>query len=147
MEDKTYILNITPQTNVRSTQNDGVLFRIPEENLRPAGLKRKLRLEKYNRYKEDLFDLALEQGFTIPDEYFHVIFYIPVRKTFRKWKKEALHLRPHKVMPDGDNLFKAFLDALKKRDQVVFDFRVTKVWINEPQGHIEIIIPQVLPPS
>lgn len=129
---------ITPQTSVRSTQNDSVLFRIPEDQLSLHGLKRKRRLERYNLYKSDLFDEALSCSFVIPEDYFHITFFMPVRKSFRKWKKEALHLRPHLVKPDADNLFKAFLDALKKRDQVVYDFRCTKVWINSPNGHIQI---------
>ena len=48
------ILNITPQTHVRATQGDSIFFRIPREKLRPSGLSRLLRLEKYNQYKVDL---------------------------------------------------------------------------------------------
>ena len=51
---KKVILNITPQTHVRATQGDSIFFRIPREKLRPAGLSRLLRLEKYNKYKVDL---------------------------------------------------------------------------------------------
>ena len=43
------ILNITPQTHVRATQGDSIFFRIPREKLRPAGLSRLMRLEKYNQ--------------------------------------------------------------------------------------------------
>ena len=55
-----YILQITPQTNVRATQGDRIFFRIPREKLRKAGLSRLMRLEKYNEYKIDLSAKAEE---------------------------------------------------------------------------------------
>ena len=48
---KKYILNITPQTNVRATQGDKIFFRIPREKLYKSGLARLQRLERYNEYK------------------------------------------------------------------------------------------------
>ena len=57
------ILNITPQTHVRATQGDSVFFRIPREKLRPQGLKRLQRLERYNQYKVDLSAEAKKKNF------------------------------------------------------------------------------------
>lgn len=131
------ILQITPQTQVRSTQGDKIFFRIPEDKLRPEGLKRKKRLLKYNQYKSDLFDVAQEANFSIPEGHFHVIFYIPIAKTVRKKRRLELHLRPHRSRPDWDNLAKGFCDALLKRDESIHDIHVQKVWIDGP-GHIEI---------
>lgn len=132
-------LKIQPQTQVRSVQGDKIYFKIPKDQLRPEGLKRRLRLERYNQYKSDLFDVALEAGFKIPhDEYFHIIFFIPMPRTWRKWKRDKHDMRPHQSKPDKDNLEKAFMDALLKRDQAVYDSRVTKFWTADPVGWIEI---------
>ena len=134
----TTILNIRPQTHIRSTQQDSVLFRIPEDKLSPQGLKRKKRLDRYNNYKRDLFDVALDAGFTIPDDYFHVIFFLPMPKTYRKKQRLELNMRAHKIMPDVDNLAKAMFDSLKKRDQTIHDVRIQKIWIEHPTGFIQI---------
>lgn len=133
-------LMIRPQTNVRSTQGDSVFFRIPEDKLFPDGLKRKKRLVKYNNYKDDLVNEAIENGFSIPNDYFHVIFFIPFNKTARKHFRLDNNMRPHKVKPDIDNLYKAFTDALRRNDdQSIWDTRQTKVWIDHPTGYIQII--------
>lgn len=135
----TVTLMIKPQTHVRSTQGDAILFRIPEAQLRAPGLKRKTRLVKYNNYKNDLVDEAIEHNFSIPNDPFHVIFFIPFNKTARKHFRLDNNMRPHRVKPDVDNLYKAFSDALKKdKDQVIWDARMTKVWIDHPTGYIQI---------
>lgn len=133
------VLNIPPQTSVRSVQGDSIFFRIPEDQLRPEGLKRKKRLERYNRYKDDLFDIANSQDFILPSEdYFRIMYFIPMPKSWRKWKKEKHNGRKHQSKPDKDNMDKALQDALLKHDQVIWDSRSTKVWTDGP-GHIEII--------
>jgi Holliday junction resolvase RusA-like endonuclease len=123
------------------------LFRIPEEQLKPAGLARKLRIEMYNVYKEELRLAAFEAGFRLAKEYdaipegyyMHVIFYIPVSKSWKKWKKEQMHLKQHRQQPDRDNLEKAFFDALAKKDEGFADVRATKLWYNtESPGWIHV---------
>jgi Holliday junction resolvase RusA-like endonuclease len=132
------ILNITPITHVRATQGDKWVFRIPRDQLRPEGLKRLLRLEKYNQYKIDLLALALQQKFRPPEQGGHVVFYIPVPKTWKKYKKEAMHMQLHQSRPDVDNLLKSFLDSLMAEDKSIADIRVTKKWVNQEKGYIEI---------
>ena len=136
---KRTVFKINPQTNVRATQGDRILFRIPREKLRPAGLKRLLRLEKYNEYKYSLSDLARKQRFTPPEQGGHLIFYIPVPKTWKNYKKTEMHMKLHQSTPDWDNLSKAFFDALMSQDKCIADVRVTKKWINEENGYIEFI--------
>lgn len=142
---KKYIFKITPQTNVRSTQGDRIYFRIPREKLRPAGLKRLLRLERYNNYKIDLCALAKAQHFTPPEQGGHLTFYIPVPKTWKKYKKEQYHLHLHQSTPDWDNLAKAFFDSLMHQDKAIADVRVTKKWVNQEHGWIEFSseLPQI----
>lgn len=137
---KKYILNITPQTNVRATQGDRIFFRIPREKLRPDGLSRLLRLEKYNDYKSSLSALVKQQRFTIPEQNVHMIFYIPVPKTWKEYKKKEMHMKLHQQKPDIDNLVKAVFDSIFTEDKYIADFRATKRWVNQADGWIEFII-------
>jgi Holliday junction resolvase RusA-like endonuclease len=137
---KKYTLNITPQTNVRATQGDKIFFRIPREKLRPAGLSRLLRLEKYNDYKSSLSALVKQQRFTIPEQNVHMIFYIPVPKTWKEYKKNEMHMKLHQQKPDIDNLVKAVFDSIFTEDKYIADFRATKRWVNQPEGYIEFLI-------
>ena len=134
------ILNITPQTHVRATQGDRVFFRIPRDVLRPAGLKRLLRLERYNQYKIDLLATALQKKVSLPEQGGHLVFYIPVPKTWKKYKKEQMHMQLHQSKPDIDNLTKAVLDSLLSEDKHIADIHLTKKWVNQEKGWIELIV-------
>ena len=138
-KEKRIVFNITPQTNVRATQGDRIFFRIPREKLRPAGLKRLLRLERYNDYKLSLCAIAKSKQFVPPEQGGHLIFYIPVPKTWKKYKKEEMHLQLHQSKPDWDNLAKAFFDSMFSEDMHIADVRVTKKWVNKEEGWIEFI--------
>lgn len=133
-----YILEITPQTHVRATQNDRMYFRIPREKLRPAGLKRLLRLEKYNDYKLSLAGLVKQQKFDFPNFGASIKFFIPVPKTWSLKKKRQMHLRFHMSRPDIDNLCKSFFDSLFTEDKHIAHYECSKFWINQERGYIEI---------
>lgn len=135
---KTYRLNITPKTWVRVVFNDRIFFRIPKEELRPSGLKRRNRIEQYNEYKILVSAEAKRKGFTMPEQGAHVTFFIPVSKSWRKHKKELFHLKLHQERPDADNLYKAFSDSLMLEDKTIADFRITKRWVNSDKGWIEV---------
>jgi Holliday junction resolvase RusA-like endonuclease len=135
-----YTFDITPQTNVRATQGDRIFFRIPREKLRPAGLSRLLRLEKYNDYKTSIAGLAKKHNFTLPEQNVHIIFYIPVPKTWKKYKKEEMHMKLHQQKPDIDNCVKAIFDSLFLEDKYIADFRATKRWVNQENGWIDFLI-------
>ena len=134
------VFNISPQTHVRATQGDRIFFKIPRDKLRPAGLKRLQRLERYNEYKVSLSALAKAKKFIPPEQGGHLLFYIPVPKSWKKYKKEAMHMQLHQSKPDWDNLAKAFFDSLFLEDMQIADVRVTKKWVNEDAGRIEFII-------
>tara|TARA_R110000868_G_scaffold304243_1_gene564777 strand:- start:655 stop:1110 length:456 start_codon:yes stop_codon:yes gene_type:complete len=134
------ILEITPQTHVRATVGDRIFFKIPRDKLRPAGLKRLLRLERYNQYKVDLNALAKSKKFELPEQGAHIIYYIPVPKSWRKYKKSEMHMRLHQSTPDVDNLTKAFFDSLMEEDKHIADVHITKKWVNQEHGWIDIII-------
>jgi Holliday junction resolvase RusA-like endonuclease len=136
---KKVIFEIDPQTHVRATQGDRILFRIPRVKLRPASLKRLERLERYNDYKVDLRLLAQAKGFNPPEQGGHLIFYIPVPKSWKEYKKHEMHMKLHQSTPDWDNLSKAFFDSILDEDKYIADVRVTKRWINNEHGRIEFL--------
>jgi len=133
-------LNITPQTHVRATQGDSIFFRIPREKLRPSGLKRLMRLERYNKYKIDLASEAKRKLFTMPPIGASVTFVIPVPRSWSKKKKKLYHGRFHQSKPDIDNLQKAFLDSLMKEDKQIAHLEVQKRWVDFELGWIEITL-------
>lgn len=134
--------NITPQTAIRSTQGDRIYFRIPRNRLRPEGLKRLLRLERYNEYKINLLAIAKSKRFVPPQQGGHLIFHIPVPKSWKEYKKKQMHGQLHCQTPDWDNLAKGFFDGLLTQDKGIADVRVTKKWVNSEKGFIEFITEQ-----
>ena len=138
MQNKKIILNITPQTHVRATQGDSIFFRIPREKLRLPGLKRLLRLEKYNKYKVDLAAEAKRKQFVMPPIGASITFFIPVPNSWSNKKKKLYHGRFHQSKPDIDNLQKAFLDSLMAEDKQIAHLEVQKRWVHFESGWIEI---------
>ncbi len=133
---KKYTLNITPQSHLRATKGDSIFFRIPREKLRPAGLKRLLRLEKYNQYKLDLLTEAKKKGFKLEPSGMHITFWIPCPKSWSQKKKTAHHGMLHQARPDIDNLAKAFFDSLVVEDKFIANVTLTKRWVDFPLGWI-----------
>lgn len=66
----------------------------------------------------------------------HIIFYMPMPKSWSAKKKKSMDGKPHKQKSDLDNLVKALFDALFENDCHIWDFRVTKRW--GTTGGIEI---------
>lgn len=137
---KKVVFDITPQTFVRATTGDRIFFKIPRDKLRPPGLKRLLRLERYNQYKIDICALAKMKDFEFPEQGAHVTFYIPMPKSWRKNKRALHHMRIHQQTPDVDNLAKALLDGMLADDRHIADIHITKKWVDAEKGWIEIII-------
>jgi Holliday junction resolvase RusA-like endonuclease len=138
---RVYIFKISPQTHVRATQGDRILFRIPEARRSEAGTKRVRRLEKYNRYKEDLCALGKELQFELPMWGAAIRFFIPMPRTWRKWQKKQNMYQYHQSKPDLSNLLKAFEDALFAEDKAIAHYsEVSKHWVDGEFGWIEVIV-------
>lgn len=88
---KKIILNLTPISHLRTTQGDRIYFRIPRDKLRPAGLSRLLRIERYNNYKVELLAEAKKKQFTLPASGLSVTFFLPMPKTWSKKKKRIFN--------------------------------------------------------
>lgn len=134
------ILNLTPQSHVRATKGDSIFFRIPRENLKPSGLRRLLRLEKYNNYKIELLAEAKRTKFNIPAAGLHITFYLPTPKSWSKKKKKQHHGYLCQSRPDIDNLIKSFCDSLTSEDKFIANIAATKRWVDFDTGWIECVV-------
>ena len=112
------IYNITPVAKPRMTQSDWW-------EKRPCVMK-------YWAFK-DLVRLA---GINLPDGYGHVIFYIPMPKSWSKKKRAEMDGKQHRSIKDRDNLIKALQDACYDEDKTIWDMRTSKVWSYD--GKIEV---------
>lgn len=138
---KKIVLNITPETHVRATKNDSIFFRIRRDNLRPAGLKRLLRLEKYNNYKVNLLAECKRHGFKMPSQGASICFYVPVPRSWSKKKKKQYHGTLHQSKPDLSNLLKAMEDAICEEDKYIAHYgEISKRWVDFDCGWIEVWI-------
>jgi Holliday junction resolvase RusA-like endonuclease len=123
---------------VRTTQGDRIFFKIPRDRLRPAGLKRLLRIERYNQYKIDLAAEAKRQKFTMQPQGMSIHFFIPVPRSWSKKKKAAAHMQYHTSTPDLDNLMKAMGDSMLREDRHLAHYELSKWWVNNEIGWIEV---------
>ena len=67
----------------------------------------------------------------------HIIFHIPMPRSWSKVKKAKMITRPHRQRPDIDNLAKGIFDALYDEDSCIADISLSKRWAYA--GAIEII--------
>jgi Holliday junction resolvase RusA-like endonuclease len=138
LRNKKITLSLTPQTHVRATKGDSIFFKIPRDKLRPSGLKRLLRLERYNEYKINLLAEAKRKQFLFPEQGASVTFFIPCPRSWSKKKKKLYHFRLHQSKPDIDNLAKALLDSLLFEDKHIAHIELFKRWVDFPMGWIDI---------
>lgn len=110
-------------------------------NIDPMGKPRILRGEqsktaaKWRSWKQAI--QLLMGKCEIPTQNFHLVFYLPMPKSWSKIKKAKLVNCPHQQKPDLDNLVKAVFDALYPDSDCQFwHFEATKLWAE--QGRIEI---------
>lgn len=134
-------MRVNPATWVRVTANDSIFFKIPRNKLFPAGLKRLLRLERYNNWKISVLAEAKRLGFSLPEIGAGVTFFIPVPKSWSKKKKKLHHGQFHQSKPDLSNLLKAWEDALLVEDKQIAHYtHLGKRWVDATEGWIEVII-------
>lgn len=96
--------------------------------------QRKPRGTKYRAFVQECRYRRLH----LPASGAHVIFSMPMPKSFSKKKKDELRGALHTQTPDVDNLLKAVMDAVNKDDSHIADVRATKIWGDEGQIAIGI---------
>lgn len=114
------IYDITPCTKPRMTRGDKW-----KKPMRPS-------VSRYWAFKEE----CQLKKVSISESGAHVIFHIPMPKSWREEMKREMHQMPHQQTPDIDNLLKAVLDAIYKDDSHIHDIQASKVW--DYKGSIEV---------
>lgn len=113
-----YKYSITPVSKPRQTRSDV--------------WKKRPCVVKYRKFADKCRELNIEIR-----PFDHVIFHIPMPKSWSNKKKLKMDSKPHLNRPDIDNLGKAIMDAVLKEDSHIHDIRLSKIWSFE--GYIEII--------
>ena len=104
------IIDIDPVPKPRMTQRD-------KWAKRPAVLR-------YRAFCDQIRLMVKE----VPPAGSHVIFVMPMPKSFTNRKQLELLHQPHTQRPDLDNLVKALLDAVHAEDAHIWDLRASKIW-------------------
>lgn len=126
MSDRIQVFDINPVAYVRQTQSD-------KWKKRPAVLR-------YRAFRDEVAHKIKE----LPMDFFHVVFLIPVPRSWSPARKLKTIGRPHLGRPDKDNLEKGLIDAIYRfgDDGHVWNTASTKLWAG--QGAI-IIADDYLP--
>lgn len=120
--------------------------------LSKKGRQNKANIERYSKYRHDLYFLANKLGFQLPTCGMAVYYYYPVPVRWTKKKKLEMHGQMKMSKPDLTNLDKAFEDALTDFDEQIgqtagkgkFWFRPELVDEYLRKGYIEILLGQPL---
>jgi Holliday junction resolvase RusA-like endonuclease len=99
----------------------------------PVAKPRMTRADKWEKRTcvmkyRDFCDDVRDSGLTLPPAGYHIVFILPMPRSWRPKKKKSMDGQPHQQTPDKDNLEKALLDALFQNDAHIWDGRVTKLW-------------------
>ncbi len=110
MSNTEIVYNIVPMGKPRMTRSD-------TWKQRPVVMR-------YWAFKDE----CREQELMIPENDAHLIFVIPMPKSWSKKKRQQMNGHPHQSKPDIDNITKAVLDAVHKSDAHIWDIRTSKIW-------------------
>lgn len=106
---------------------------IKRYDITPMGKPRMTRSDKWKqrdcvmRYRA-FKDECRYKGVELPESNAHVVFVVPMPKSWSQKKKREMLGAPHRQKPDVDNMLKALMDALFEEDSAVWDVRATKIW-------------------
>ncbi len=111
--------------------------------INPVPKPRQTRSDKWNkrpcvmRYRSFADEVRL-MDVRVPESGAHVIFHMPMPRSWSNKKKLEMDGAPHQQKPDWDNLAKSLCDAVHSEDSFIYDFRATKLWAFD--GAIEVIM-------
>lgn len=119
------VFDIVPIGAPRMTRSDK--WKLDPLHKDPKKRQRKP-VTQYFRFKQEIQALALQNGFKLPENGFHVVFIVPMPHSWSEKKKNQMNSTPHQQKPDADNMIKAVKDSLCENDANIWDYRITKYW-------------------
>lgn len=101
--------------------------------INPVSAPRQVKRDKWNPSKHvqnyrAFRDEVRIRNVEIPLFGYHIIFLLPMPKSWSLTRKQEKQYTPHLQRPDKDNLEKALLDAAFGEDSHIYDGRVSKLW-------------------
>ena len=117
---KIHFYKIPPIPKPRMTQAD------KKPDRRPGRPKWRPCVVRYRTFE----NMCIANRVVVPKCNSHIIFFLPMPRSWSKKKREKFYLMPHRQKPDRSNLVKAIEDATTKNDQDIFDLRASKFWAN-----------------
>ncbi|MBT0460587.1 RusA family crossover junction endodeoxyribonuclease [Morganella morganii] len=120
-------------------------MQVNEFDITPVPKPRMTKSDKWKKRPETARYWAFKdevrlRGLTLPECGYHVIFTVPMPKSWSKKKRAAMNGQPHQQRPDKDNFEKALLDAVFGEDCRVWDGRASKLW--GESGKITVRLPE-----
>ena len=89
--------------------------------------KKRPRVMRYWAFKDQVQAWRVK----LPKRGAHVVFCMPMPKSWPKKKKVIMEGLAHEQTPDLDNLIKALGDAVYQNDSDISDIRASKIWSAE----------------
>lgn len=129
------------------TNKDGKFIK---HTLSKRGRQNKAAIERYNKYRLDVYHLAKHNGLQVVPCGMAIYFYFPVPVRWSKTKKILMHGQTKMSKSDCSNLIKGLEDSLVAKDEEIAQISgAGKFWFHpdlvEPylsEGYIEILIGQ-----
>ena len=87
-------------------------------------------VERYYSFKDIIRLEAKKQKFELSNS-FKVSFFVPMPKSWNKFKKAQMNFAHHQQKPDIDNMLKALMDSLLEDDSKVYEVTMSKIWSYE----------------
>lgn len=107
------------------------------------GQRRKKAIERYNKYRMDVYHLAKKAGLKVPSYGVSLYFHFPMPIRWNKTKRAMMFGQPHLSTPDVDNCTSAIFDALLAKDEGAAQLSgVGKFWTDKEVGFTEILLNQ-----
>lgn len=137
LESDTYLWSLAAQhMSTRYTQKHAKILRVkpvskPRMTQRDRWKKRPV-VEAYWDYKNKLIAYREENGAILSEAGDHIVFLLPMPKSWSKKRKLESPGRPHQQRPDLDNLLKGIWDGLLEEDSMQYDVHATKIWSPVP---------------
>ncbi len=83
-------------------------------------------VRRYRTFRDDVAKL----GVKLPADFYHIVFLLPMPKSWSNKRRREMNLTPHTSRPDKNNLEKALEDAVYRfgDDAHIWNSHSTKVW-------------------
>lgn len=135
---------VTQQVDLGATQVIFTVYGAPvpkPRQTRSDRWKKRPCVARYREWADHVRDVATTTGIPLQPIKLAIVAYMPIPKSWNRYKRETLAGKPHRQSPDIDNLIKAQADALyPKGDEMINEMRGRKFWDDGNGPRVEFYI-------